>query len=195
MAGILAGLVAQHGRLPPQGRGKPPDELRKGKTIHDAIMLAWLEFFQKNAPASFIAVQCEGYYPMHLQGICTDEKDTIFWCFTAALVKTDNKGKLLKKVPVPNHHGDLCHHDGKIFIKTHVLKSGYTLLGIQTATFANGHFWFGCYGGKLLKADPSLKLVGNTTSIAASASPESRMTCSLSPEDHGCRTRDIQARR
>jgi hypothetical protein len=45
-------------------------------------------------------------------------------------------------------------------LKTHVLKSGYTLLGIQTATFANGHFWFGCYGGKLLKADPSLKLVG-----------------------------------
>src|SRR5436190_11298687 len=47
------------------------------------------------------------------------------------------------------------------FIKTHVLKSGYTLLGIQTATFANGHFWFGCYGGKLLKADPTLKLVGS----------------------------------
>jgi hypothetical protein len=27
--------------------GKPPEELRKGKTIGDAIMLTWLEYFQK----------------------------------------------------------------------------------------------------------------------------------------------------
>lgn len=27
--------------------GKPPEELRKGKTIGDAVMLAWLEFFEK----------------------------------------------------------------------------------------------------------------------------------------------------
>ncbi len=217
--------------------GKPPEELRRGKTIGDAVMLAWLEFFQKNAPSRFTALQCEGFYPMHLQGICTDDKEAIFWCFTDALVKTDTNGKALKKVPVANHHGDLCHHDGKIFVavnlgkfnepkgkadswvyvydakdlsflskheiqqvvhgaggmahhdgrffvvgglpkgveenyvyeydrkfkhlKTHVLKSGYTLLGIQTATFANGYFWFGCYGGKLLKADATLKLVGS----------------------------------
>jgi hypothetical protein len=33
-------------------------------------------------------------------------------------------------------------------------------LGIQTATFASGHWWFGCYGKKLLKTDESFKMVG-----------------------------------
>jgi len=47
---------------------------------------------------------------------------------------------------------------------THVLKSGYTRLGIQTACFHDGCWWFGCYqvdGAKgLLKADENLKLTG-----------------------------------
>jgi hypothetical protein len=29
--------------------GKPPDELRRSKTIPDALMLGWLEFFEKKA--------------------------------------------------------------------------------------------------------------------------------------------------
>lgn len=45
------------------------------------------------------------------------------------------------------------------FVKKHVLKSGYTLLGIQTAAFADGHWWFRCYGKTLLKADESLSSV------------------------------------
>lgn len=32
------------------------------------------------------------------------------------------------------------------FIKKHVIASGHTHLGIQTATFAHGRWWFGCYG-------------------------------------------------
>ncbi|MCA9004454.1 MAG: hypothetical protein KDA70_04205, partial [Planctomycetaceae bacterium] len=39
------------------------------------------------------------------------------------------------------------------FIKKHILKSGYTLMGIQTATFADNKWWFGCYGSELLTAD------------------------------------------
>ena len=173
-------------------------------------------------------VRCEGTYPHHLQGVCTDEK-AIFWSFTTALIKTDMEGTLLKKVPVANHHGDLCFHDGKLyvavnlgkfndpegnadswvyvydaetltelarhetqevfhgaggigyrdghffvvgglpdgvdenyvyeydsdfkFLKKHVIKSGHTHLGIQTATFAHGRWWFGCYG------DPKIMLV------------------------------------
>ena len=184
----------------------------------------------------FRAVKCPGYYKGHLQGVCTDDKVAIYWSFTDALVKTDSTGKILKKIPVANHHGDLCYHDGTIYVATnlgrfndpkgnadswvysykadelafvkrykvadvfhgaggiavrngrffvvgglpkgvqenyiyeydpqfrlqkkHVLKSGYTLLGIQTATFANGHFWFGCYGTKLLKVDALMKMVG-----------------------------------
>jgi len=180
--------------------------------------------------ATFKPVQCEGTYKLHLQGICTSE-ESIFWCFTSDLVKTDTEGKIQNRVQVPGHHGDLCYHDGKVyvaaflraadraeteaiswvyvydatdlrlitrypvveaihraggiayhdgrfiivggspkdaeenhvfeydsnfaFIKRHVLKSGYTNLGIQTATFADGHWWFGCYGkpGVLLKSD------------------------------------------
>ncbi len=173
-------------------------------------------------------VLCEGTYQHHLQGVCTDE-NAIYWCFTTTLVKTDMKGKLLKKMPVANHHGDLCFHDGKLyvavnlgkfndpegnadswvyvydaetlkelarhetqevfhgaggigfrnghffvvgglpdgveenyvyeydgefkFLKKHVIKSGHTHLGIQTATFAHDRWWFGCYG------DPKILLV------------------------------------
>lgn len=173
-------------------------------------------------------VICEGTYKHHLQGVCTDEK-AIFWSFTTSLVKTDMEGKRLKQVPVANHHGDLCFHDGKLyvavnlgkfndsegnadswvyvydaenlkelarhetqevfhgaggigyrdghffvvgglpedveknyvyeydgefnFLKKHVIKSGHTHLGIQTATFAHDRWWFGCYG------DPKILLV------------------------------------
>jgi len=153
-------------------------------------------------------------------------------------VKTDLSGKLLKKVPVANHHGDLCFHDGKLFVavnlgkfndpkgnadswvyvydaatlkelarhevqevfhgaggigfrdghflvvgglpdgveenyvyeydakfkfqKKHVIKSGHTRLGIQTATFANDRWWFGCYGDPktLLVTDADFRMKG-----------------------------------
>jgi hypothetical protein len=173
-------------------------------------------------------VVIEETFPHHLQGICVDTA-AIYWCFTTTLVKTDLSGKLLKKVPVANHHGDLCYHDGKLyvavnlgkfndpkgnadswvyvydaatlkelarhevqevfhgaggigirnghffvvgglpdgveenyvyqydakfkFVKKHVIKSGHTHLGIQTATFAHDRWWFGCYG------DPKILLV------------------------------------
>lgn len=181
-------------------------------------------------------VECQGTYRHHLQGVCTNEKETIYWSFTTTLVKTDRSGKVLQKVEVGNHHGDLCYDDGKIyaavnfgrfndpqgkadgwvyvydaddlslmskheipevfhgaggiaydgerfivvgglpedvqenyvyefdkkfkFVKRHVVNSGHTRLGIQTAAFADGHWWFGCYGNKLLKTDVSFKLVG-----------------------------------
>ena len=48
------------------------------------------------------------------------------------------------------------------FQRRHVLASGYTRLGIQTAAFADDHWWFGCYGNPqvLLKADASFALRG-----------------------------------
>ena len=216
--------------------GKPPEELRRSKEIKDAILLGWLDFFVSQAPfaastldgAEFRNVTCEGTYQHHLQGICADN-EAIYWCFTTQLVKTDLNGKLLKKVQVAYHHGDLCFHDGRLyvavnlgkfndpkgnadssvyvyeasdlsfvtrhetqevfhgaggigihngrffvvgglpdgvdenyvyeydgdfkFLKKHVIPSGHTHLGIQTATFANDRWWFGCYG------DPKILLV------------------------------------
>lgn len=41
------------------------------------------------------------------------------------------------------------------FVKKHVLASGHTHLGIQTAAFADGHWWFGCYGRPKSNAAPA----------------------------------------
>ena len=203
---------------------------RKGSTPRAALPAA---------DGLFHNVTCEGMYSKHLQGICTDDQEGIFWCFTDVLVKTDREGRVVKKVPVTSHHGDLCYYEGRVyvavnlgkfsnpegkaadswvyvyraadlaelarhklpevvygaggiachegrfivigglpkgvdenyayqydkefkFIKRHAIKSGYTSLGIQTATYCRGHWWFGCYGNPpvLLKTDESFKLVG-----------------------------------
>ncbi|MCU0879832.1 MAG: hypothetical protein MUF06_18830 [Pirellulaceae bacterium] len=187
--------------------------------------------------AEFRSVACEGTYSHHLQGVCAD-REAIYWCFTTTLVKTDLSGKVLHKVPVANHHGDLCLHEGKLyvavnlgkfndpagnadswvyvyqpddlafvakhavpevfhgaggigvrggrlfvvgglpasieenyvyeydgdfkFIAKHTIASGHTHLGIQTATFAGGRWWLGCYGDPqiLLVTDADFKLLG-----------------------------------
>ena len=200
-------------------------------------------------------LSCPGKYPHHLQGVCSDS-DAIFWSFTTTLVKTDRQGKLLKKVPVANHHGDLCHHDGKIYVavnlgkfndpkgnakswiyvyeasslnevarhavpevfhgaggigfhqgnffvvgglpndisenyvyeydgnfkplKRHVITSGHTHLGIQTAAFVNGYWWFGCYGSPkiTLVTDTDFKMVGRYTqdcSLGVAQNDDGRM--------------------
>lgn len=180
---------------------------------------------------------CDASYRHHLQGICVDKK-AIYWSFTTTLVKTDLNGKVQLTIPVANHHGDLCFHNGKLyvavnlgkfndpdghadswvyvydaatlrelarheiqqvcygaggigvrddrffvvgglpdgidenyvyeyddqfnFIKRHVIKSGHTHLGIQTATFANNRWWFGCYGEPkiLIVTDPQFRMLG-----------------------------------
>ncbi|MBN1492084.1 MAG: hypothetical protein JXA69_19380 [Phycisphaerae bacterium] len=184
------------------------------------------------------SVSCEGAYPRHLQGICTNRRDSIYWSFTDVLVRTDTAGRMIHRVDVASHHGDLCLHKGRVYVavnlgafnqppgredtwvyvydgesldalarhptpelvhgaggiawqgdsfivvgglpegtdenylyeydesftfrKRHVLPSGHTDKGIQTAAFVAGHWWFGCYGTPrvMLQADPSFALVG-----------------------------------
>lgn len=186
----------------------------------------------------FQGVSCEGFYKRHVQGICTNGKDSIYWCWTDVLVKTDTRGRILRQVPVADHHGDLCHHNGRVyvatnlgkfneppgqedswvyvydadtlaevarhpvpelvhgaggmahhegkfilvgglplgvnenyvyeydeafrFLKRHILASGHTEKGIQTVTFADGAWWFGCYGDPavLLRADEGFRITG-----------------------------------
>jgi hypothetical protein len=53
-------------------------------------------------------------------------------------------------------------YDGQFrFIARHVIASGYTLMGIQTAAFSQGSWWFGCYGKPkvLLRTDAEFKSV------------------------------------
>jgi hypothetical protein len=200
--------------------------------------------------------------------ICVD-KEAIYWCFTTTLVKTDLSGKLLKKVPVANHHGDLCYHDSKLyvavnlgkfndakgnadswvyvydaatlkelarhevqevfhgaggigirnghffvvgglpdgveenyvyeydakfkFVKKHVIKSGHTHLGIQTATFAHDRWWFGCYGDPkiLLVTDADFQMKGRyefDCSLGIVGLPDSRFLSATGKceKDKGC---------
>ncbi len=186
----------------------------------------------------FGAAKCDGDYPGHVQGVCTNEKDAIYWSFTTVLVKTDRTGRLLSKVDVVSHHGDLCFHNGRLYVavnlgkfndpdgnadswvyvydadtlefiskhetqevfhgaggigvvddrfyvvgglpdgveenyvyeydsqlnfrKKHIVASGWTRLGIQTATWHDGAWWFGCYGKPriLLKTDELFRMLG-----------------------------------
>lgn len=61
-------------------------------------------------------IECEGSYPYHVQGVCADGKGALFWSFTTVLVKTAGNGSVIKKIAVENHHGDLCFHDGRIYV-------------------------------------------------------------------------------
>jgi hypothetical protein len=183
-------------------------------------------------------ITCEGTYRHHLQGICRGDDQSLYWCFTTSLVKTDSSGRVLKNVPVADHHGDLCFHNGKLYVAVnlgkfndpggnadswvyvydactlqetarhevreamygaggigvrdgrffvvgglpagidenyvyeyddqfrfaarHVIASGHTLMGIQTATWAHDRWWLGCYGSPktLLVTDGDFKLLG-----------------------------------
>ncbi|NNE90837.1 MAG: hypothetical protein HKN23_04250 [Verrucomicrobiales bacterium] len=184
------------------------------------------------------SIRCEGDYKYHLQGVCRDDDGNLYWSFTTDLVKTDPTGKLIRKIPVVNHHGDLCFANGKIYVavnlgrfndpegnadswvyvydaktlkelathpvqevfhgaggmdsrdgkffvvgglpdgveenyvyeydakfkfaKKHVVKSGWTRLGIQTAVWHDEAWWFGCYGSPkiLVKTDADFKFLG-----------------------------------
>lgn len=231
-------IAAAHKFLHPDAEGDAPKVLDPFVPILLAFLAVTGVQAAEGQPASvFQAVECEGTYPHHLQGVCTDERESIFWSFTTKLVKTDRAGKVVQQVSVENHHGDLCHHDGKVyvavnlgrfndpqgnadswvyvydaddlsllakyrtpevfhgaggiarhdgkflvvgglpagvtenyayeydgdfrFVRKHVLQSGHTLMGIQTAAFADGHWWFGCYGDPtiLLRTDESLQKV------------------------------------
>ena len=77
-------------------------------------------------------VACEGTFPHHLQGICVDQQ-ALYWSFTTRLVKTDRSGKLLKQIPVANHHVDLSYYYGKIIV--------YVNLGRNKDTRGNADSW------------------------------------------------------
>ena len=64
----------------------------------------------------------EGAYSGHLQGICIDDENAVYWSWTDELVKTDMQGRIIRKLKVPSHHGDLCYQDGKIYVAVNLGK-------------------------------------------------------------------------
>ncbi|MFM2096336.1 MAG: hypothetical protein RIS70_3460 [Planctomycetota bacterium] len=116
-----------------RGRVFPDQKLEPGKVTGLGFLLgdksegafklevAWIKVASGGDAIRLVNVECEGSYEHHLQGICIDA-NSIFWSFTTTLVKTNREGKLLKKVPVANHHGDLCHHDGRIYVAVNLGK-------------------------------------------------------------------------
>lgn len=71
-------------------------------------------FLKPNAGENYI--QCEGSYSLHLQGITTNNTDSLYWSFTDKLVKTDAAGHILLSKDVVNHHGDLSFVNNKIYV-------------------------------------------------------------------------------
>ncbi|MBX7259352.1 MAG: hypothetical protein K1Y02_23520 [Candidatus Hydrogenedentes bacterium] len=66
------------------------------------------------------------------------------------------------------------------FVKRHVVASGYTDKGIQTVSFFNGAWWFGCYGKpeELLKADENFgSLAKYQEDWALGIAPFTKGTC------------------
>lgn len=61
-------------------------------------------------------VALSGVYSGHLQGVCTNDRDAIYWSMTTNILKTDVAGNVVRQVAVASHHGDLCHVEGKIYI-------------------------------------------------------------------------------
>lgn len=82
------------------------------------------------------------------------------------------------------------------FLRKHVIRSGHTHLGIQTATFAHDRWWFGCYGTPevLLVTDAAFGLLGRyefDCSLGIEAWPEGRLLSASGrcEKDPGCRGR------
>lgn len=68
------------------------------------------------------SIVSEGIFSGHLQGICVDDEQSIYWSWTDQLVKTDSEGRIIYRIPVDNHHGDLCYHDGKVYVAVNLGK-------------------------------------------------------------------------
>ena len=81
----------------------------------------------------------------------------------------DDKFYVVGGLTPTRNHNYVHEYDANFnLVKRHVLESGYTVLGIQTATFMDGEFLFGIYGGKgnpsgVLRCSPDLKTIRRYT--------------------------------
>ena len=81
----------------------------------EQALTAYRQIEQRALP-EFKGAECEQTYPQHLQGICTDQRESLYWSFTTRLVRTDQDGRIQRTVNVRSHHGDLCYRDGRLYV-------------------------------------------------------------------------------
>lgn len=87
-----------------------------GRLLVIALLVSSAHAAFAEDPLFQVPIECEGDYRHHLQGVTTDGKGAIFWSFTTQIVRTDAKGKVETSVEAPNHQGDLCYHEGKVYV-------------------------------------------------------------------------------
>lgn len=112
-------------------------------------------------------VGLSGVYPGHLRGVCTNDRDAIYWSMTYDAEDLS----LLARHPVSEvvyGAGGIAFADGRFIVvgglpdgmgenyiyeydrdftsgRKIVPKTGQTFKGIQTAAFDGDRWWFGCY--------------------------------------------------
>ncbi len=124
------------------------------------IYVAWSNQFNK--PGAQSKVYCYDADTLDLQRIVPVPEVTYG---AGGMDYADGHFFIIGGLPPGIEENHVHEYDGDLrYVRTHVLPSGYTNLGIQTACFHDDHWWFGCYtigGAKgLLKATRDLRLVG-----------------------------------
>ena len=64
-----------------------------------------------------------GDYPGHLQDVCWDGAQALYWAQTTYLIKTDLKGDIVRQVAVDEHNAGLQLRDGKLYVAVCVLQN------------------------------------------------------------------------
>ena len=92
--------------------GRPAGKEKKDRPAGAAKPVRVLPMLREGDEIRYLG----GFAPNgHIQGIATDGR-SLYWVFTASVVRTDLNGKVLAKRGLPQHGGDPCFVDGKLFI-------------------------------------------------------------------------------
>ena len=67
-------------------------------------------------------IRLEGEYSGHLQDVWYDGGKYLYWAHTLDLVKTDLRGKIVKRVKVDGHHAGLQVKDGKVYVAVCIMQ-------------------------------------------------------------------------
>lgn len=91
------------------------NSIRRG-LVGLACLAAWTCMADDAALPKEILMDGGAYYPGHLQGVCSDGMN-IYWSMTWELIKTDLTGKKLAEYDnFEFHMGDLCWHNGRVYV-------------------------------------------------------------------------------